>query len=319
MCATINRGQDGPARLVLITGHAFGVRAFEGIFASGAFLDGRIAVSLMIGLDDSRAAATVGYQPLSRLAAEQGVEYIGTSDGRLSSLSGRIRDAGPAYLLVIGWSYLVREDIMSIPTAGCIGMHPSPLPTGRGQAPIPWTIIKGLKNTALSVFFLTADADAGPVIAQYGLDVRENETSASLFYRVGHAHFTAGLDLAEHIGGGTVTARAQDDSVATRWPRRRPADGEISETMTAAEIDALVRALLGPYPRAFAQVGGEPVAIRAVERPALDASFPESTVSSDNAVPSDTVPAEDMVPGTRIPFRCRDGLVYLLPDKSAGD
>src|SRR5258708_32200549 len=141
MCATINRAEPGPVRLVLVSGHAFGTRAFEGIFASSAFLDGKITVSLMIGLDDSRAAATVGFQPLSRVAADQGVRYIGTSDGRLSSLAGRIRDAGPAYLLVIGWSYLVGEDILSIPVSGCIGMHPTPMPLGRGQAPIPWTII----------------------------------------------------------------------------------------------------------------------------------------------------------------------------------
>jgi methionyl-tRNA formyltransferase len=300
MCAMINRAEDGPVRLVLVSGHAFGTRAFEGIFASGAFLDSKVAVSLMIGLDDSRAAATVGYQPLSRLAAEQGVPYIGTSDGRLSSLAGRIKDTSPAYLLVIGWSYLVGGDILSIPAFGGIGMHPSPLPLGRGQAPIPWTIIKGLKRTALSVFFLAAAADAGPVIASHDLDVRDNETSASLFYRVGHAHFTAGMDLAERFGGGVVTARAQDEAAATRWPRRRPADGEIRDTMTTAEIDALVRALLGPYPRAFAWVAGERVAVRGVERSAPDA---------------DRLDTGD---GRRIPFRCSDGIVHLLRDDTAG-
>jgi methionyl-tRNA formyltransferase len=301
MCAAINRAETDPVRLVLITGHTFGTRAFEGIFASDALLDGKIAVSLMVGLDESRAPATVGYQPLSRLAAEQGVRFTGTSDGRLSSLAGRIRDIGPGYILVIGWSYLVGEDILSSPASGCIGMHPSPLPVGRGQAPIPWSIIKGLKQTALSVFFLTAAADAGPVIARYDLDVRDNETSASLFYRVGHAHFTAGLELAERIGEGAVTARAQDETAATRWPRRRPADGEISDTMTAAEIDALVRALLGPYPRAFALVAGERVAIRGVERSAPGAGHPGADA------------------GRRIPFRCADGMVYLLRDDPAGD
>jgi len=241
MCATTNPAETDPVRLVLITGHTFGTRAFEGIFASSAFLDGKITVGLMVGLDDSRAAATVGYQPLSRLAEEQAVPYIGTSDGRMGSLAGRIRETDPDYLLVIGWSYLVGPDILSIPSAGCIGMHPSPLPVGRGQAPIPWTIIKGLKRTALCVFFLTEAADAGPVIARYELDVRGNETSASLFYRVGHVHFTAGLDLAERMGGRAVTGDVQDDAAVTRWPRRRPADGEISQAMTADEVDALVR------------------------------------------------------------------------------
>jgi methionyl-tRNA formyltransferase len=289
-----NQANGRQVPLVLVTGHTFGVRAFEGIFSSGAFLGGRISVPLMIGLDDSHAAGTVGYTSLGQLAGEQGVRYISTTDGRLSSLAGQITQARPAYILVIGWSHLVGEDILSIPSAGCIGMHPTMLPTGRGQAPIPWTIIKDEKETALSVFFLVSVADAGPVIALHGLDVRAGETSASLFYRIAHTHFTAGLDLAERLGDGSVRARTQDEAVATRWPKRRPKDGEILKTMTCHEISLLVRALLGPYPRAFVWSAGAKVEIRGVE-----------PVADGGAALDDE---------RRIQFRCRDGEVYLLRD-----
>jgi methionyl-tRNA formyltransferase len=295
MCAMDNQVSAGRVPLVLVTGHTFGLRAFEGIFSSRAFLDGKIEVPLMIGLDDSHAAGTVGYSAPGRLAAEQGARYISTSDGRLSTLTGQIRAAGPAYILVIGWSSLVGEDILSIPAAGCIGMHPTMLPIGRGQAPIPWTIIKDCEKTALSVFFLAAAADAGPIIAQYELEVRNGETSASLFYRVAHTHFTAGLELAERLGDGTISARAQDEEIATRWPRRRPKDGEIRGTMTCREITLLVRALLGPYPRAFIWRAGEKVEIRGVE-----------------AVPGGDGASTGHDP--RIRFPCRDGEVYLLRD-----
>jgi len=287
----------GQVPLVLVTGHTFGVRAFEGVFSSRAFLDGRIQVPLMIGLDDSHAAGTVGYTSLGRLAAEQGVRYISTSDGRLGSLAGQIRAARPAYILVIGWSHLVGDDILAIPSAGCIGMHPTMLPTGRGQAPIPWTIIKDHKKTALSVFFLVAAADAGPIIAQYELAVRNGENSASLFYRVAHTHFTAGLELAECLAAGSISARVQDEAIATRWPKRRPKDGEILDTMTCREISLLVRALLGPYPRAFVWRAGAKVEIRGVE-----------------AAPDGGGAATD--DERRIRFRCRDGEVYLVADNA---
>jgi methionyl-tRNA formyltransferase len=305
-----NPAAAGPVRLVLVTGHSFGVRAFEGIFSSRAVLDGKVQVPLMIGLDDSHAAGTVGYTSPGRLAAEQGARYISTSDGRLGSLASQIRAARPAYILVIGWSHLVGEDILSIPSAavarrdgepgwsGCIGMHPTMLPIGRGQAPIPWTIIKAMDKTALSVFFLVAEADAGPLIAQYELDIRSGENSASLFYRIAHTHFTAGLELAERLGDGTISARPQDEAIATRWPKRRPKDGEILDTMTCGEITLLVRALLGPYPRAFvwSQDGTsrQKVPIRGVE-----------PVTSGDGAAGDK---------GRILFRCGDGEVYLLPD-----
>jgi len=272
-----------------VTGHAFGVRAFEGILSSRAFLAGQLEVPLAIGLDASRAGATVGYQSLEPLAAEHGLPFLSTSDGRLASLTGRIRDASPTFILVIGWSRLVADEVLAIPAGGCVGMHPTRLPDGRGQAPIPWTIIKGYRQTALTVFLLESDADTGPIIAQYELDLAERETAASLFYRMAHAHFTAGRDLAETLAGRSVRASAQADAAATRWPRRRPQDGQISPSMTGAEIDALVRALLGPYPRAFIVADGRPLPIRGV-----------------------AAAAQGLAGWVRYP--CADGVVHLLPE-----
>jgi methionyl-tRNA formyltransferase len=296
-----------PAALVLVTGHAFGLRAFEGIFSSPAYLDGRLTVPLMIGLGDARAAATVGYQSPAALAAEQGVPYVATTDGRLTSLADEIRAARPAYLLVIGWSRLIPDEILAIPgelapagggpgASGCIGMHPTRLPHGRGQAPIPWTIIKGVKRTALSVFLLAAGADTGPVVAQYELDVHDRETGASLFYRIAQAHFTAGQELAGPLARRQVSGQPQDEAAASRWPRRRPADGELTAALTTAEADALVRALLGPYPRAFAQVGDDIIYVRGIA-----------------PAPAQPPPGAADRPG-RVWFRCRDGAVWLIRD-----
>lgn len=307
-----------PTSLVLVTGHSFGVRAFEGIFSAPACLDGRLNVALTIGLDDARAAGTVGYQSLGALAAQQGVPYVSTSDGRLLSLADRIRAVEPAYLLVIGWSRLIPDEVLAIPAEfagaaagglpraggyGCIGMHPTKLPHGRGQAPIPWTIIKGGGVTALSVFFLEAAADTGPVIAQYDLPVHPRETGASLFYRIGHTHFTAGYELAEGLGNRRVLSRVQDEVAASRWPKRRPADGEILPTMTCREVDALVRALLGPYPRAFAMVEGEQVFVRGTEAGAAGANGGSSAGAGADG---------------RFRFRCRDGVLNLIRDEAAG-
>ena len=269
---------DNPARLVLVTGHVFGVRAFEGIFTSPAFLGGRIEVCLMIGLSATRAGATVGYRSIAAMAQEQGVPHVLTSDGSLLSLAGMIEEAQPDYILVIGWSRLVADYVLTIPDMhdageeikaggrGCIGMHPSYLPVGRGRAPIPWTIIKGFTTTALSVFFLEPEADSGPIIAQHAMPVGSRETSASLFSRMVSMHYTAGRRLAESLAQREIYARLQDSVLASSWPKRNPADGEITAALTCAEIDALVRALLGPYGRAFVLIAGHKYQIGAVRR-----------------------------------------------------
>ncbi len=301
-------------RLVLVTTHVFGIRAFEGIFSSAAYLDGLIDVPLMIGLPPERAASTVGYASVAGLAGDQGAEFILTDDGTLSSHADTITDCRPHYILVIGWSRLIRPDVLAIPRSihaattsglggyGCVGMHPTKLPTGRGQAPIPWTIIKGLKTTALSAFFLEPEADTGPLIAQYDLPVRDRETSASLFYRIAATHFEAGLDLAPKLARRRVESRVQASDQASRWPKRRPADGRIDHSMRYDEISGLVRALLGPYPRAFVVVDGQ-------EYPVDDARLVGSGRDAERVVD---------VCADVIRFGCGDGIVELRRYRPGG-
>jgi len=299
-------------RLVLVSGHAFGAAAFAGILSSDAFLGDQLEVSAVIGLPAEKAGRTVGYRALAPLAAEHQLHYLDAPDGRLAGLAGLIRSIRPHYLLVIGWSSLVGTDVLSIPadTAavehdavpdgfGCIGMHPTKLPEGRGQAPIPWTIIKGVRHTALSVFFLEEQADTGPVIAQYPVEVRPRETASSLFYTMEHVHFRAGAELAAGLADRSVTGRKQDESAASRWPRRRPQDGELTAAMTCEEIDRQVRALLGPYPRAFVTGESGQIPVRGV--------VPLVSPRSDRRGVQD-------IDEYLLPFRCKDGVVGLIPD-----
>jgi methionyl-tRNA formyltransferase len=290
-------------RVVFVSGHAFGLQTFKGIVASHAFLEQRLQISLVIGLDAGLASVTVGYRPMAGIAAEQGIPCVSTADGRLTSLADTIRKCRPHYLMVVGWSRLVSEEVLAIPSDGCIGMHPTRLPAGRGQAPIPWTIIKGLTSTALSVFLLEPAADTGGVVAQYDLDIHPRETAASLFYRIEHQHFSAGQDLSEQLANRTVASVPQDSSAASRWPKRRPADGEILASMTRVEIDALVRGLLGPYPRAFVSIGDRQLHIQRVEL----------ARTADDGDESPVVIAHD-----RVRFRCADAVLDLMLAREPG-
>ena len=299
-------------RLVLVSGHAFGAAAFAGILSSDAFLEDRLDVSAVIGLRAEAAGKTVGYRTLAPLAAEQRLQYLEAPDGRLAGLAGVIRGIRPHYLLVIGWSSLICQEVLRIPAevaavkgdggqdgVGCIGMHPTKLPEGRGQAPIPWTIIKGINHTALSVFFLEEGADTGGVIAQYPVEVRPRETASSLFYKIEHVHFRAGVELAASLAARSVTGSTQDESAASRWPRRKAQDGELTSAMTCDEIDRHVRALLGPYPRAFVTGESGRVPVRGVVPLVSPHSHRELVQDVDEYL---------------LPFRCADGVVGLIPD-----
>lgn len=165
------------------------------------------------------------------------------------------------WLFIIGWSQIAGEPVLETPTYGCIGMHPTLLPEGRGRAAIPWAILKGLDKTGVTMFRLDAGVDTGDIIGQGVIDMDETTTATELYEKVDEMHIRLIRDYWKDIVNNTVELKKQDDSIATEWPGRKPADGEIFESMTMQEAERLVRAVTHPYPGAFYIKNGKKVII----------------------------------------------------------
>lgn len=282
-------------KLVLVSTHVFGQRAFEGLVSTPEYLGGRIEVPLVIGGNLANAHHTVGYSDIANFARENDLPYLESTDSRLLQLAPQIREVSPDLLVVVGWSSLIPQCVLDeahgVEVCGMrfrgVGMHPTKLPGGRGQAPIPWSIIRRLDESALSVFYLTPEADAGPTILQLPATLRKNENAASLFYRMSAMHFEAGQLLAPQLISETPACSFQDDRAATRWPKRRPSDGELNSSMSTIEVEALVRALMGPYPRAHIRTNDGLVYVSG-----------SSMIRTSNHV---------------LPFKCKNAEIFLKP------
>ncbi len=138
-----------------------------------------------------------------------------------------------------------------MPTNGCIGMHPTLLPVGRGRAAIPWAIIKGLDKTGVTMFKLDECVDTGEIIGQGVIDINENTTAKDLYKKVDEMHVEIISKYWDDIVNDRVILIKQDDSKATEWPCRKPEDGELISSMTMEQADKLVRAVTHPYPGTF--------------------------------------------------------------------
>ncbi|MFC7136064.1 formyltransferase family protein [Halobaculum litoreum] len=58
------------------------------------------------------------------------------------------------------------------------------MPRGRGRAPLAWSIIKGLDETALSMFHLVEEADAGDLVGQRPIPIDDADDATSLYEKV---------------------------------------------------------------------------------------------------------------------------------------
>ncbi len=163
-----------------------------------------------------------------------------------------IKTADLDWLYVIGWSQIAGPEVLAAPKQGVLGMHPTLLPVGRGRASVPWAIIKGLDETGVSMFQLDEGVDTGPLVGQVRVPIEADETSTTLYEKVVEAHRTLIREVHPPLAAGLISPVPQDDSLATEWPGRTPADGQINPSaLTTAEIERTVRALTHPYPGAF--------------------------------------------------------------------
>ena len=61
-----------------------------------------------------------------------------------------------------------------------VNVHPTLLPTGRGEWPLPWTILTDQKTTGITIHKLTQEYDAGDILCQKSITVDDDETLESL-------------------------------------------------------------------------------------------------------------------------------------------
>ncbi|WP_116248606.1 methionyl-tRNA formyltransferase [Nocardiopsis sp. FIRDI 009] len=235
-------------RYCYVSGLRLGVPALEELCARGR------PPSLVVSYN-AELAHRCGYADFDPLTRRLGIPHLRAADINSDEVRDALSTHGIDLMIVAGWSQLVHEQLLDSLPLGGVGLHPSPLPVGRGRAPIPWTILRDMRASAVTLFHLNHEADSGDIVDQLWFDVAPDVTATGLYERV--AHLQAEL-LVRHLDGlldGTAPRRPQTGHVSV-WPRRRPCDGLLDFTASGADVDRMVRALADPYPGAFARFGG---------------------------------------------------------------
>lgn len=163
-----------------------------------------------------------------------------------------IKEISPDLILVLGWSQILKNEILKIPTIGIIGSHPTELPKFRGRAPIPWSIIKNIKQSALTFFWIEEGTDTGSILDQQKFIISEEDDATSIYEKIIQLGKNMILKNLELLAKGKIIKIKQDESkFIENWPKRTPEDGKIDWSKPAKEIQTLIRATTHPYPGAF--------------------------------------------------------------------
>lgn len=149
----------------------------------------------------------------------------------------------PEIAVVVAYGKILPKEILGIPTHCFINVHASLLPKYRGAAPIQWALLKGEKETGVSIFKLVETLDAGPVAAQAKVDISDDDNYETLSKKIFAAACPLLLKLLHDIKIGRAKFSPQNEAGATMAPSFTKESGELDWRKTAEEIHNRIRAL----------------------------------------------------------------------------
>ena len=173
-----------------------------------------------------------------------------------------IRAAAPDLLLSFYFREMIQGRFLELPRLGAFNLHGSLLPHYRGRAPINWVLVKGERETGVTLHAMTPKPDDGYIVGQAPLPIDWDDTALSLTLKAA----AAGRRLVREsipalIAGSAPRIDQKTLGPSTYFGGRKPEDSRLVFQMTAAEAFNPIRAVADPWPNAFLQTGAGTVKV----------------------------------------------------------
>jgi phosphoribosylglycinamide formyltransferase-1 len=138
-------------------------------------------------------------------AAERGVETLVIERrGRPRSehdaeIAAALRERGVELICLAGYMRLLSPDFIRAFPNRIVNIHPSLLPAFRGLDAQKQAIEHGVKISGCTVHFVNEDLDAGPILLQSAVEVRDDDTAETLSARILNEEHAAYVEAVKRI------------------------------------------------------------------------------------------------------------------------
>lgn len=211
-------------------------------------------VALVLGQRPLNKAKVSGLVDMEPFCTEHQIPFIPFTKINQQDIIEAVKDVQPELIFGIGFSQIIGPELLSIPSRGVIGFHPTMLPRGRGRAPIAWLIIKQ-EDGAANFFLMGQGADDGPIFVQKPFSVAPSDYASDVEQKILEAIAEALDEWLPQLKLGKWQPIVQDETRATYYGKRSPSDGHLNWCNRARDIHRLIRASAPPHPGAYSYFG----------------------------------------------------------------
>jgi len=156
----------------------------------------------------------------------------------------QIKTLKPDLIITCGFSLILKEVVLAIPSMGCINVHSSLLPKHRGASPFAHVIMDGDTESGVTWHVTTPGIDDGPILAQESFSLHSEETGLSVYMKSCETTRLMAVRALESIEKNGLTGIAQNEAEATYDPRMTVERARIDWSRPADEIERLTRGAL---------------------------------------------------------------------------
>ena len=226
--------------------------------------------------------------PVKRWAAVNDIRCLDYLRENASLLIAQLQEMRPDLFVVIAFGGILPADLLTLPRLYSLNVHASLLPKYRGAAPMQYALLKGDKETGVSVMRMIERLDAGDVLLKKKIAVGPDENIQELGERLSILGAETLMETLGQIEHGNAKFTVQDEAQATYTKKISKSDGKIDWRLPASEIHDRVRAFAG-WPGSHFFFRGKRIVVWRTELSA-------------------PVPGTFLAPGTVMDLSQRDGL-----------
>ena len=191
--------------------------------------------------------------PVKEYALAQGLTVYQPQKVKTPEFVELLHGLQPELIVVAAFGQFLSKEILELPKYGCINVHASLLPKYRGAAPIQYAIIKGEKESGVTIMQMDIGMDTGAMLDKVVVPIAENTTMGELHDALREQGATLLLQVIDKIAAGTAVAEPQDDAQATYATLLDRSMEHIDWSKTAQEVHNLIRGF-NPAPSTFTKL-----------------------------------------------------------------
>jgi methionyl-tRNA formyltransferase len=170
---------------------------------------------------------------LDRIAEAAGVPRLQIEGLRDPAVGDAIAEHRSDVIVVACFPWKLPRRLLELPPLGCLNVHPSLLPIGRGPEPVFWTLRRGERRTGATIHRMDRGLDTGPILAQDAIAVPEGIRAPELERRLSGLGARLLVPALDAMLAGTATLGPQDDAMATHAPVPGAADFVVPTNLPA--------------------------------------------------------------------------------------